>query len=68
MWLLDSVGMIGGKLLLLGERSLLFVEVGRELGSVDGDVENFASAITTGAITCLRVDGVASTTRSHQCA
>ena len=31
--------MVGGKLFLLGERSLLFVEVDRERGRVDGDVE-----------------------------
>ena len=39
MWLLDGVRMVGGKLFLLGERSLLFVEVDRERGRVDGDVE-----------------------------
>ena len=31
--------MVGGKSFLLGERSLLFVEVDRERCSIDGDVE-----------------------------
>lgn len=39
MWLLDGVRMVGGKSFLLGERSLTFVEVDRERGRVDGDVD-----------------------------
>ena len=45
------------------------VDVDRELGCVNGDVElPPVGAITTLAITRRCVDGVASTTRSHQCA